>query len=104
MAFELKLTLKKNETPKSDKSPHYWVDAEGMRGVAWDAVDEKTGAKGVSIRVFREVKENGGGGEVTIQVGSPTSNGDKMLEQSSQLDKDYERLTAEAPNPADMPF
>lgn len=86
----MNLTFKKNENPKSEKSPQYFVEGDGFKGIAWDYQDEYQGVvrKGFSIKVTKE------DGQPAVQKPLP----------SVQLDENYKKATENAPNPDDIPF
>jgi hypothetical protein len=87
----MNLTFKKNENPKSEKSPQYFVEGDGFKGIAWDYQDEYQGVtrKGFSIKVTKE--------EATAPV-------QPAVLPSVQFDAVYDKATAEAPNPNNIPF
>jgi hypothetical protein len=85
----MNLTFKKNDNPKSEKSPQYFVEGDGFKGIAWDYTDEYNGVtrNGFSIKVTKEVEQK-----------------KEQPLPSVQVAEAYKKATDGAPNPEDIPF
>ncbi len=90
------LNFKENAKPKSEKSPKWFIDSEDGKfsGIAWEAIDERDGRKGMSIKIF---KNHPNPDVETVQVA------DQKPFVPNPMDATYAKATAEGPT-GETPF